>query len=97
MTEAHYSAEFAYRLVANAVDFVVHLGRAADGTRVVTSVREVAAADPRHVISNEVFLPRFDGRAVPAGVAFTDATIARLEAVGFGFHVLDKPDGWWDQ
>ncbi len=97
MSEQHYSAEFAYRLVANAVDFVVHLGRAADGTRVVSSVREVAAADPRHVISNEVFAPRFDGRAVPAGVAFTDATTARLDAAGFAFHLLDKPDGWWDQ
>ena len=97
MAEQHYSADFAYRLVANAVDFVVHLGRADDGTRVITSVREVAGADLHQVLSNEVFAPRFDGRAAPSGVAFTPDTTARLEAVGFPFHVLDKPDGWWDR
>jgi len=97
MTEQRYSAEFAYRLVANAVDLVVHLGRAADGTRVVTSVREVAGADVHQVVSNEVFAPRYDGRAAPSGVAFTSATTDRLEAVEFPFHVMDKPDGWWDR
>jgi len=95
MTEQHYSAEFAYRLVANAVDFAVHLGRAADGTRVVTSVREVAAAEPGQVLSNEVFAPGPDGRAVPARVPFTQATAARLDAAGLDHDLLERHGGWW--
>lgn len=44
----------------------------------MTSVREVVAAEPRHVISNEVFSPRSDGRAAPAGVAALGVDVGGL-------------------
>ena len=49
-------------LVANAVHFVVHLRKLADGTRVVSSIREVTGADGLQVQSNEIFAPGPDGR-----------------------------------
>ena len=54
-------------LVANAVHFVIHLAQ--DGERrFVASVREVVDAEGPMVVSNEIFRPGPDGRAVP-GVA----------------------------
>ncbi|WTX00308.1 ATPase, T2SS/T4P/T4SS family [Streptomycetaceae bacterium NBC_01309] len=53
-------------LVASAVHFVVHLAWARDGRRVVSSVREVVDADGPQVVSNEVYRPGPDRRAVSA-------------------------------
>ena len=52
-------------LVANAVHFVVFLAQDPAGRRFVSSVREVVDADGPMVVSNEVFRPGPDGRAVP--------------------------------
>ncbi|MZG16601.1 CpaF family protein [Streptomyces sp. SID5914] len=60
------SLEATNLLVASAVHFVVHLGWDAAGRRVVDSVREVIDADGAHVVSNEVYQPGPDGRAIPA-------------------------------
>jgi pilus assembly protein CpaF len=68
-------------LVASAVHFVVHLTWA-DGVRVVSSVREVVDADGPLVVSNEVFRPGPDGRAVP-GVPLRADTAIALGAVGY--------------
>ena len=52
-------------LIANAVNVVIHIKALKDGTRVVSSVREVVAAEGHQMISNEVFRPGRDSRAVP--------------------------------
>jgi Flp pilus assembly CpaF family ATPase len=80
-------------LVAGAVDFVVHLAWAGQ-TRVVSSVREVIDADGAMVVSNEVFRPGPNGRAVP-GVPLRPQTMDALVAAGYDPDLLARPDGWW--
>jgi pilus assembly protein CpaF len=70
------------QLIADGVDFVIHLDRTADGERVVASVREVVGCDGDMVVSNETFKPGPDRRAsanVPPSEAWTD----RLAAHGW--------------
>ncbi|HET9732294.1 MAG TPA: ATPase, T2SS/T4P/T4SS family [Acidimicrobiales bacterium] len=81
-------------LVANAVDFVIHLAQDYAGRRFVSSVREVTDADGPVVVSNEVFRPGPDGRAV-AGVALRAETTDQLVEVGFDPDLLERPGGWW--
>jgi pilus assembly protein CpaF len=86
-------------MVANAINFVVHIGTSAGGgeggmRRYVTSVREIAGAEGPLVMSNEIFFPGPDKRAVP-GSPLRDQTQADLAAVGFDYRVLLRPDGWW--
>jgi len=86
-------------LIAGAINFVVFIDSRyevrRDGRirrRFVSSVREIVDADDRLVISNEVFRPAPDGRAVPG------APLRHLdELVGAGFDpgYLDSADGWW--
>jgi pilus assembly protein CpaF len=80
-------------LVAGAVDIVVHLAWAG-GRRVVSSVREVIDADGPMVISNEVYRPGPDGRAVP-GVPVRAELLEELDAAGFDPAVLHR--SWWPQ
>jgi pilus assembly protein CpaF len=86
-------------MVANAINFVVHIGTAAGGgeggmRRYVASVREIVGAEGPLVMSNEIFMPGYDKRAVPAA-PLRDSTLADLQAVGFDHSVLLRPDGWW--
>jgi hypothetical protein len=86
-------------MVANAINFVVHIGTVAGGgegglRRFVTSVREIVGAEGPLVMSNEVFMPGYDRRAVP-GAPLRDQTQSDLAAVGFDHTVLLRPDGWW--
>ena len=85
-------------LIANAVDLVVFVGQdRVPGRRIrrfVTSVREVLHAEGPMVVSNEIFRPGPDGRAVP-GVPLRHETREALMAVGFDPAVLDRPGGWW--
>jgi pilus assembly protein CpaF len=53
-------------LIASAVHFVIHLSESPDKKRVVSSVREVVDADERQIVSNEVYRPGHDRRAVAA-------------------------------
>jgi pilus assembly protein CpaF len=80
-------------LVATAVHFVVHLDLV-DGVRRVASIREVVDADGGRVVSNEVYAPGLDGRAVPA-YPMRQPTLQLLEEHGFDSRLLDKADGWW--
>jgi len=80
-------------LVANAVHLVVHIAQD-QGRRYVSSVREVLDAEGPMVVSNEIFRPGPDGRAVP-GVPIRADTLDQLEAVGFDPALLDRPEGWW--
>ncbi len=84
------SFEATAMLVAGAVDFVVQLAWSTDEVRVVSSVREVLHAEGRDVISNEIFRPGPDRRAVPATPMRTD-TLDGLVAAGFN---PDQVRGW---
>jgi pilus assembly protein CpaF len=77
-------------LIGGAVHFVVHLSWSADGVRVVSSIREVLHAEGAEVISNEVFKPGPDRRAIPAAPLRTD-TLDELVAAGFN---PDSIRGW---
>jgi Flp pilus assembly CpaF family ATPase len=86
-------------VVANAIDFVVFIGQAEGSTpgsmqRVVSSVREVVGAEGPLVMSNEIFSPGPDRRAVPAA-PIRNRTLDDLVAVGFDPSVLQRPEGWW--
>ena len=52
------------RLAASAVDFIIQLGRALDGTRIITSVREVCGCSGDQLVTGEVYRPGPDRRAV---------------------------------
>lgn len=82
-------------LVANAVHFVIHLAQDGD-RRYVSSVREVVDAEGPMIVSNEVFRPGPDGRAVP-GAPFRNETLDQLVAVGFDADRLDRHQGWWER
>lgn len=80
-------------LVASAVHIVIHLAEARDDeTRVVSSIREVVAADDRQVVSNEIYRPGPDARAIPAAPLRTE-TLDRLVTVGFDPGLLTE-GGW---
>ena len=82
-------------LVANAVSFVIHLAQVGE-RRYVDSVREVVDAEGPMVVSNEIFRPGPDGRAVP-GVPLRNDTLDELAAVGFDPGLLERPQGWWER
>jgi pilus assembly protein CpaF len=86
------SLEATNLLVASAVHFVVHLGWDAEGRRAIDSVREVVDADGPQLVSNEIYRPGPDGRAVPATPLRTetlhDLIAAGLDAEAAGLH-------WW--
>lgn len=90
-------------LVASAVHFVVHLAYATrdragqERTRVVSSIREVVSAEGPHVISNEVYRPGPDRRALPVPGALRTETLEDLIEVGLDPSVLEQPTGWWPQ
>jgi Flp pilus assembly CpaF family ATPase len=87
------SFEASALLIAEAVDLVVHLDWTPDRRRVVSGVREVVGYDGgRDVVSNEVWAPGSDHRAVPA-TPLRSNTLDRLEAAGLPAHVIDRV-GW---
>lgn len=73
-------------LIAGAIHYVVHLdaARAPDGRleRHVASVREVVDAEGHHVVSNEVWRPDGDGRAV-VGSPLSDRSVRALAEAGY--------------
>lgn len=60
--------------------------------RFVSSVLEVVDVDGLQVVSNEVFRPGPDGRAVP-GAPLRSTTLSQLAAVGFGAPGVGDPAG----
>lgn len=77
-------------LVASALHFVVHLELTPDRRhRIVSSVREVVDADGRQIISNEVWRPGTDLRAVPAA-PLRSRTLDELLAAGFDPELVDR-------
>ncbi len=88
-------------MVANAINFVVHIGASIGAAgpgvlrRFVSSVREVVGAEGPLVMSNEIFRPGPDRRAVPSA-PLRDATLGELTAAGFDHRVMMRPEGWWN-
>ena len=79
-------------LIANAVDFVVHLDRrevrGGQVERYVTSILEVRDVTGSDVVANEVFRPGPDGRARPSGMLH-DEMLTALEDAGFPRRLLN--------
>jgi Flp pilus assembly CpaF family ATPase len=80
-------------LAASAIDLVVWLAKTKHG-RFVGSVRHVVEADGRTVVTNEVFRPGPDGRAVPGDPIPTDLLDA-LAGAGYDPALHLRPGGWW--
>jgi pilus assembly protein CpaF len=83
-------------LVGTALHVVIQLGRLRDGTRVLSSIREITGVgDNGEVTSNEVYKPGRDGRAVP-GTGWTADTAQRLIDAGLDEDVLTRSAraGW---
>jgi pilus assembly protein CpaF len=72
-----------YALAAAAIDFSVFVQRDRAGHRVVSSIREIRGYDQGMVVTNELFKPDADGRAVPTGVPVSEQRAHRLAEVGF--------------
>ncbi|MYT30925.1 CpaF family protein [Streptomyces sp. SID8354] len=86
------SLEATNLMVASAVHFVVHLGWDTEGRRAIDSVREVIDADGAQIVSNEVYRPGPEGRAVPATPLRTE-TLNDLVAAGLQPQRADT--SWW--
>lgn len=92
---------FAYRLVADAVDFIVHI-RLVDEThlgggrhRFVHEVLEVTGVgEAARPATNQIFAPGQDGRAVPR---HNPACLDDLRRARFEFDLGGYPDGLWPQ
>lgn len=83
-------------LVASSLHFVVHLDRprGENSKRVVSSVREVVDADERQVVSNEVWRPGPDLRAVP-GAPLRTETLDLLIDAGYDPDLAERGEGRW--
>jgi Flp pilus assembly CpaF family ATPase len=80
-------------LAASAIDLLVYLAKTKNG-RYVSSVRQVVAADGRQVVTNELFKPGNDGRAVP-GTPIPAVLMEDLVGEGYDPACHDNPAGWW--
>jgi pilus assembly protein CpaF len=96
MCPERYEPETTNLIVAQAINFVVHIAKIGPNQRVVTSVREVTRAEGRVVESIEVYGPDASGRAVPRHRP-QGRTVERLVAAGFDVRWLDEVHGGWDR
>ncbi|MGI9596192.1 MAG: CpaF family protein [Acidimicrobiales bacterium] len=94
MTRERFEPEAANLMVAQGIDCILHVAKLADGTRAITSVREVTGADGDIVVSNEIYGPDRDGRAM-ARFRFSEERTTRLERAGFDRRWLDTPGKWY--
>lgn len=81
------------QLAAAAVDLVVYISKSSEG-RWVSSVRQVVGADGSTVVTNELFRPGRDGRAVP-GVPVPHDLAAVLSSHGWDSMMHERREGWW--
>ncbi len=78
----HLSLEDTNLLIAGAIHIVIQLAWDTSGRRCIASIREVTDADGRQVVSNEIYAPGPDRRAVPS-VPVRAATMEELAATGY--------------
>ncbi|MCA9857353.1 MAG: CpaF family protein, partial [Dehalococcoidia bacterium] len=72
---------------------VVYISKSSEG-RWVSSVRQVVGADGSTVVTNELFRPGHDGRAVP-GVPVPHDLAAVLSSHGWDSMMHERREGWW--
>ncbi|MCP3992421.1 MAG: CpaF family protein [Actinomycetia bacterium] len=78
------SMEASASLISLVLHLVVHLRKLPDGTRVVSSVREITGSKGDQIHSNEVYTSYDDaGPAVPTSAGFTPRLLERLRASGY--------------
>lgn len=81
------------QLIADGVDFVIHLDATPAGERVIASVREVVGSDGDLVVSNETFKPDPVRRRARANVPPSEAWRTRLDE--HGWHAAQISWGRW--
>jgi len=87
------SLEATNQLASSAIDLVVFIAKSRNG-RHVASIRQVVGADGRQVITNELYAPGPDGRAVPSSPLPHDLA-DDLAANGYDLRWHDQAAGWW--
>ena len=87
--------EVAFQLAAEAIDLVVFIAKRR-GQRFVSSIRQVAGAEERMVITNELYRPGPDRRAVPSS-PIPSELLEELCDAGYDPTLHHNPDGWWDR
>jgi Flp pilus assembly CpaF family ATPase len=80
------------RLAASAIDFIIQLGRAIDGTRVITSVREVSGANGDQLCTGEVYRPG-PGRRAVLHIRPEQKSLDRLAESGYDPRTWRKLEG----
>lgn len=80
-------------LAASAVDLVIWIAKTKHG-RFIGSVRQVVHADGAVVVTNELFRPGPDGRAVPGDPIPLDLLTDLVDA-GYDHSLHLRPEGWW--
>ncbi len=80
-------------LAASAIDLLVFIAKTRHG-RFVASIRQVLSADGRQVVTNEIFEPGADGRAVP-GTPIPVGLLDDLIAEGYDPEYHHSAAGWW--
>jgi pilus assembly protein CpaF len=88
--EDRLPAETAHLQLRQALDFVVHLDRLADGRRVVREVVEIAGYESGRCTLNTIY--ELDGDSGRSYQRLTQEHLARLRRVGFDERSLE---GWW--
>ena len=87
------SLEATNQLAAAAIDLVVFIAKSRHG-RYVASIRQVVAADGRQVVTNELYEPGPEGRAVPSSPLPHDLA-EDLAAHGYDSRWHEQAGGWW--
>ncbi|MEM9131814.1 MAG: ATPase, T2SS/T4P/T4SS family [Actinomycetota bacterium] len=89
------SMEASAHLISLVLHLVIHLRKLPDGTRVVSSVREITGARDDQIFSNEVFATVDDRLpAVPTDAGFTPRLLERLRAAGYDHRATLPPELW---
>jgi pilus assembly protein CpaF len=86
------SLEATNQLAAAAIDLVVFIAKTNHG-RFVASIRQVIDADGRQVVTNELFAPGPDGRAIP-GIPLPHDFADDLMAVGYDIRHQERAPRW---
>lgn len=76
----NFSFQAANLLIGQAVDFVIFVRDATDGTRVISSIRQVLESDGNQIASNEIYKPGPDRRAIPGAPMRADTFEELVEA-----------------
>jgi Flp pilus assembly CpaF family ATPase len=90
------SMEASAHLISLVIHLVIHLRKLPDGTRAVSSVREITGADGDQITSNEVYAAYGHEPALPTEVGFTSRLRERLGASGYN-HALSLPSDYYER